>query len=304
MLLQEPEMTRFLHDQAEGLRGLMSHQLNPGARVITIAGGAKGIGKTTLAVNMAAALAESGKRVLLIDENTSPDNIAARLGLKTRFDLLHVIHQDRRLDQVVLQGVENVFVLSASRGIAALSTISALEQSRLVKSFNQLTASIDVILIDTAINGETQVLPLSLASEQVLIVISGSAASLTGAYALIKMMNQEYGKQNFLVFVNKADSMHSAYAVFENFSRVVRQYLSVSPEMAGYAQSDKKINQANRMCQPVINLFSSSPTANYFRQLADNVMFSPRADQFKGEVHDFMQRLIHSSHLSMANFTV
>jgi len=297
-------MTKFFHDQAEGLRGLMSRRLNSGSRVITIAGGVKGIGKTTLAINMAAVLAEKGKRVLLIDENIYPDNIAARLGLRTRFDLLHAINQDRRLDQVVLQGAENIFVLSAGRGIAALSTISALEQNRLVKNFNQLTEFIDVILIDTAITGETQVLPLSLASEQVLIVISGSAASLTGAYALIKMMSQEYARQNFLVFVNKVDSMHDAYAVFENFSRVVRQYLAVSPELAGYAQSDKKIYQANRMCQPVINLFSSSPTANYFRQLADNVMFSPGMEQFKGEVDDFMQRLIHTSHLSMANFTV
>lgn len=302
--LLEQEMTKFLYDQAEGLRGLMSRQINLGSRVITLAGGVKGIGKTTLAVNMAAVLAEKGKRVLLIDENPCPNNIGARFGLKTRFDFLHAINQDRRLDQVVLQGAENIFVLSAFRGIAALSSLSALEQNRLVTNFSQLTESIDVILIDTAMAGETQVLPLSLASEQVLIVISGSAASLTGAYALIKMMSQEYAKQNFMIFINKVDTIQSAYAVFENFSNVVQQYLSVSLELAGYAQSDQRINQANRMCQPVINLFSSSQTANYFRQLADNVMFSPCVEQYKGEVHGFMQRLIHTCHLSMANFTV
>jgi len=302
--LLEREMTKFLYDQAEGLRGLMSHRINPGARVITLAGGMKGVGKTTIAVNMAAVLAEQGKRVLLIDENPCPDNIGARFGLKTRFDLLHAINQDRRLDQVVLQGSENVFVLSASRGMAALSSLGALAQNRLVTNFSQLTDSIDVILIDTAMDGETQILPLSLASEQVLIVISGSAASLTGAYALIKMMSQEYAKQNFMVFVNKADTMQSAYAVYENFSHVVQQYLSVSLELAGYAQSDKRIHQANRLCQPVIHLFSSSQTANYFRQLADNVMFAPNVEQYRGKANDFMQRLIHSCHLSMANFTV
>src|SRR5690606_15614080 len=208
---------------------------------------------------------EKGKRVLLIDENVYPDNISARLGLKTRFDLLHVINQDRRLDQVVLHGSENIFVLPALRGIHALTGLSVLEQSRLVRSFSEYAESIDIILIDTAMAGDTHVLPLSLASEQVLIVISGSAVSLTGAYALIKMMNQDYAKQNFLVFINKAESTHMAHAVFENFSRVVHQYLSVSLEMAGYVQLDKKISQANRMCQPVINLFSSSPVASSFR---------------------------------------
>src|SRR5690606_17205652 len=138
MLVLEPVMTKpVLFDQAEGLRGLMSRQHGPVSRVVAIAGGMKGIGRTTVAVNLAAVWAEKGKRVLLIDENAYPGNISARLGLKTRFDLLHVINQDRRLDQVVLHGAENIFVLSAFRGIHALSGLSALEQSRLVKSFSQ-----------------------------------------------------------------------------------------------------------------------------------------------------------------------
>lgn len=297
-------MTRLTYDQAEGLRGLMAHRINPATRVVTIAGGMKGVGRTTIAVNLAAVWAEKGKRVLLIDENACPENISARLGLKTRFDLLHVINQDRRLEQVVLHGSENIFVLSAFRGIHALSGLSALEQSRLVKSFSQYAESIDIILIDTAMAGDTHVLPLSLAAEQMLIVVSGSAASLTGAYALIKMISQNYAKQSFLIFINKTESSHTAHAVFENFSRVVRKYLSVSLEMAGYAQSDNKISQANRMCQPVINLFSTSLAADRFRQLADNVMFSPCMEHFHGETSEFMQRLILTSHLSMANFTI
>jgi len=297
-------MTKFVCDQAEGLRGLMAHRISPAARVVTIAGGMRGIGKTTIAINLAAVWAEKGKRVLLIDENPCPDNISARLGLKMRFDLLHVINQDRRLDQVVLHGSENIFVLSALRGIHALSGLSVLEQSRLIKSFSRYAKSIDIILVDTAMAGDTHVLPLSLASEQVLIVISGSAASLTGAYALIKMMSQNYARQSFLIFINKVESSHTAHAVFENFSHVVRRYLSVSLEMVGYAQSDRKINQANHMCQSVINLFSSSPTADRFRQFADNVMFSPYVEHFQGETGEFMQRLIHTSHLSMTNFTI
>lgn len=297
-------MTKFAFDQAEGLRGLMSRQINPASRVITIAGGVRGVGKTTIAVNLAAVLAEKGKRVLLIDENSCPNNISTRLGLKARFDLLHVINRDKNLEQVILQSDKNIFVLSALRGLHALADLTVQEESRLVQSFSRLTESIDVILIDTAMAGETHVLPLSLASEQMLIAISGSAASLTGAYALIKMISQDYAKQNFLIFINKAETAHAAHAVFDNFSAVVHRYLSVSLEMAGYALWDKKIYQANRMRQAVIDLFSSTPTADNFRQLADNVMFSSCVQQFTGEDSGFMQRLIYTSHLSMANFTV
>ena len=297
-------MTRFLHDQAAGLRDLVSLQTNTFARVITVAGGSKDVGKTTVTVNLASALAEKGQRVLLIDENVCPDNICSRLGLKARFDLIHVINRDRRLDQVILQGPKNIFVLSALRGIHALPNLDMDDQQALIKSFSQISDTIDVILIDAATGGETHVLPLSLASEQVLVVVSGSAASLAGAYALIKMMSTEYAKKHFLVFVNKTNSALASQTVFNNFSRVVRTYLSISLEFAGFAEMDKKISQANRLCLPVLDVFPVSQSGNNFRHLADNVLYSPCMDFFDGAVDGFMQRLIHTSHLSMANFTV
>ncbi|MCP5245152.1 MAG: AAA family ATPase [Burkholderiales bacterium] len=297
-------MTRFLKDQATGLRDLMSLRTNTSTRVITVTGSAKGVGKTAVTINLASALAEKGKRVLLIDENACPNNICAKLGLKARFDLIHAINLDRRLDQVILRGPENIFVLSALRGIHALPKLDLAGQQELVKSFSQLSDSIDVILIDTALGGETHVLPLSLASEQVMVVLSGSVTSLMGSYALIKMMSKEYAKKHFLVFVNKADTAPASRAVFDSFSRIVHQYLSVSLEFVGFTVMSEKMYQANRLCQPVFNVFPASEAANDFRQLADNVIYSTCMDHFDGEVDSFMQRLIHTSHLSMANFTV
>jgi hypothetical protein len=55
------------------------------------------IGKTSIAVNLATALAKNGQRVLLIDENPSHNNICALIwALKARFDLLHVINGDKK----------------------------------------------------------------------------------------------------------------------------------------------------------------------------------------------------------------
>lgn len=125
------------------------------------------------------------------------------------------------------------------RGIHALNKLNPLEQDWLVKSFAELTKSVDIVLIDTAMTGTTHVLPLSLASEQVMIVISGSAASLTGAYVLIKIMSQEYSKQHFLILVNKVDSETESLSIYQNLYKVARQYLSVTLEYIGYIQSDE-----------------------------------------------------------------
>lgn len=298
-------MTRLiLQDQAAGLRNLISYQKRDPARVFTIADGKSRVGKTSVVVNLAAALAQNGQRVLLIDENPCHNNICTSLGLQARFDLLHVIHKDKRLDQVLLQGPENITILSAMRGIHALNKLNPLEQDWLVKSFSELTESVDIVLIDTAMTGTTHVLPLSLASEQVMIVISGSAASITGAYALIKIMSQEYSKQHFLILVNKVESETEALMIYQNLYRVARQYLSVSLEYAGYVESDERLRSATQLCKPVIEMFPASQAAICFRHVAENILRSTCPDKYSGGMDHFMQRLIMTSHLSMANFTV
>ncbi len=298
-------MTRLiLQDQAAGLRNLTLFQAPNSARVITIAGGTARIGKTSVVVNLASALAQNGQRVLLIDENPCHNSICTNLGLQGRFDLLHVIHKDKRLDQVLLQGPENIIILSAMRGIHALNKLNPLEQDWLVKSFAELTESVDIVLIDTAMTGTTHVLPLSLASEQVMIVISGSAASLTGAYVLIKIMSQEYSKQHFLILVNKVDSETESLSIYQNLYKVARQYLSVTLEYIGYIQSDEKLRNSTQLCRPVLEAFPASQAALCFEQLARNVLRSSCPDKYNGGVDNFMQRLIRTSHLSMANFMV
>ncbi len=297
-------MTRLiLQDQAAGLCNLVPYRRKGFSRVFTIASGKPRVGKTSVVVNLAAALAQNGQRVLLIDENPCHNNICTSLGLQARFDLLHVIHKDKTLDQVLLRGPENITVLSAMRGIHALSKLSSPEQDWLVKSFSELTESIDIVLIDTAMAGTTHVLPLSLASEQVMIVISSSAASITGAYALIKIMSQEYAKQHFLILVNKTNSEIEALAIYQNLYKVARRYLSITLEYAGYIPSDDRLRNATQLCKPVSEIFPSSQVAVCFRYLAQNILRSSPDTSNEG-IERFMQRLIMTSHLSMANFTV
>ncbi|SNX58543.1 flagellar biosynthesis protein FlhG [Nitrosomonas ureae] len=298
-------MTKLmLHDQAMGLRKLPSFQAPDSARVFTIAGGKSRIGKTSIVVNLAVALARKGRRVLLIDENPCHNNICTNLGLRARFDLLHVIYKDKKLNQVLLQGPENIAILSAMRGIHALNKLNPLEQDWLVRSFSELTHSVDIVLIDTAIAGTTHVLPLSLASEQVMMVISGSAASLTGAYVLIKIMSQEYTRRHFLILVNKAGSEAESFAIYQNFYKVARQYLSVTLEYAGYIPNDERLRSSTQLCKPVLETYPSSQAAICFGQVVQNILRSSCPDKYHGGIDNFIQRLIQTSHLSMANFMV
>jgi hypothetical protein len=114
----------------------------------------------------------------------------------------------------------------------AISNRQSCHDNSLVRIWSVSCESVDIMLIDTAMTGTTHALPLSLASEQVMIVISGSAASLTSAYALIKMMSQGYAKQHFLILVSTVESETESLAIYQNLHRVARQYLSVAFDLS------------------------------------------------------------------------
>lgn len=297
-------MARIIRDQAAGLRGLAALRANDTVRVITVAGGKKGVGKTSVVVNLAMTLAKNGKHVLILDESPRHNNVNAHLGLKAHHDLIHVINRDKTLEQVILQGPNGVSVLTAMRGIHSLAKLNIDDQTWLVKCFSELLKPIDVVLIDTAIGGASQVLPLSLASQQVLIVLSGTPSSITDAYAMIKIMSKEYAKQHFLILVNKVESEQTAHTIFDNISKVARQHLSVSLDYMGYIQTDERLRRSTQLCKSVVDAFPTAPSAIGFRQVADDLLYCSCPDDYGGGVESFMQRLIRTSHLQTANLTV
>lgn len=291
-------MIRIKGDQAEGLRCL---QAKEGVRIITVASGGNGVGKTSAVVNLAVALARDGKDVLVLDENPCHNNVCANLGIKARYDLLHVINRDKTMEQVILRGPEGISILPAIRGVNSLAKLQRAEQERMIDCFSNLPRPVDVVLVDAAAGSTGHVLSLSLAAQEVLMVLSPAASAITGAYALIKLMSQEYARRHFRILVNKAGSEKEAMAIFGNVHQAAQRYLSVSPDFMGFVPLDNKLRRSAHLCRPVVEAFPGSASAASYRQLATGLQHWPHSDDHAGGIENFMQRLIRNSHLGMAN---
>lgn len=295
-------MSRKMIDQASGLRELAAMQARDSVKVFTVAGGKTGVGKTSIVVNLATALAKIGNRILILDENQHHNNVSANLGVKSHYDLVHLIKREQSLDQVLVKAPDDILVLTAARGIHSLTQLSAEEQESIIKCLCELP--IDVVLVDTMIGEMGHVLPFSLASQQVLITVSGSSKSITDAYTLIKIMSQEYARQDFLVIVNKVKSEPDAQSIYENIAKVAKQHLTVRLEYLGCVLFDEKLHRASQLCRSVVDAFPASTSAIEFKQLAEKLLRCSYSNQYSGGVDNFMYRLIRTSHLSKVKLSV
>jgi len=277
-------------DQAEGLRRLL---VRASARVITVAAARTGMGASSLVVNLATALAQTGKNVLVLDENLSCDNVGNMLALKPRYDLLNAVRRDMLLEDVLLHTRQGVHILPVARAIQALPQMSPPERQCLLECLAGASRYVDVVLVDAAAT-EARYISASLAPDQPLLVVMNTTASaITESYGLIKRMATQDGRQSFEIVVSKAQNEDEAQVVFGNVAQVARRHLQVRVEYLGYIPLDEKLKRATQLCRPIVEVFPASPAARAFGDLGRNLMLLPAAgNEGTGSLPDVVQRLI------------
>src|SRR5436309_6954372 len=114
-------------DQAAALRELMRptpRQPLRQTRVIAVASGKGGVGKTNLTVNLAIALAREGKRVVVLDGDLGLANVDVLLGLSPKFTLQHVVSGERTLGEVMVEAPGGIWVIPGASGLEELANLS------------------------------------------------------------------------------------------------------------------------------------------------------------------------------------
>lgn len=286
-------MAEFMRDQAEGLRRLFANDF---MRAIAVAGGKSGVGKTHVVVNLAISMARRGRRVLVLDGQQGRGGLEGVLGIKPRYNLAHVIRGERELEEVLIQGPGGIAIIPAARGLPALAGLDAAGQDNLVHAFSRLSSLFDVVLMNAGTGGSQS--SLSLASQEVIIVVSGLPDSITEAYGLIKSQSRNFARRRYRILVNKVDTPQEAHTVFNNMAQVAGRFLDVSLEYMGFIPYDDKLRQSALLCRPVADAFPGADASQAFRELAESIEHWPFPSDDDGRIESFMQRLIIGSRLS------
>jgi len=261
-------------------------------RVIAVTGGKGGVGKTSVAVNLATALAARSRRVVLLDGDLGLANADVFLGLSPRYTLAHVLAGERTLDEILVEAPQGFKLIPAAAGAADLAQLGPAEHLGLIRAFSSLAARLDVLIVDTAAGLSHSVLQFSQAAQQVMVVMCDEPASITDAYALIKVLSRNHGVERFRILANQIRLPGGGRELYQRFERVAARFLDVTLEYAGEIPDDDCLRRSVRGQRPVLDEYPSSPAARAFKKLAAHADSWPVPAGPRGNIEFFVERLV------------
>lgn len=225
------------------------------APIVLVAGGKGGVGKTTIAVNVALALAKRGKRTLLVDLDLGLADTHVLLEMSAPRTVEDALNGKARFEECIQTTSHGLHVLPASSGTPEMGLLSPERRVRLCTALRDLARSYDFVIADASSGIGPDVLAFCGLADHVLVVTTPDPASLTDAYGLIKAIHTSStaGDEEVAtpeLVVNRAAGLEEAESVSAKLRQVCERFLSRSPRSAGWLPGSGAVELAARFQRP------------------------------------------------------
>ncbi|WP_035105540.1 MinD/ParA family protein [Desulfohalovibrio reitneri] len=262
------------------------------ARVVSIASGKGGVGKTSLAVNLARSLAEAGKRTCLLDADLGLANVDILLGLEPKYTLEDVLFNGLPMERALVQVRERLHVLSGSSGVQRMAVLDRASRARLAGELGKLDG-FDYLVVDNSPGITPQIISLCLASQDVVAVTTPDAASVTDAYALLKVLRNNGQVRRPLLLVNRARTLRQATRVHQRMDQTAASHLGLGCSLLGVVPDDADVSRAAAMRTPVLDMAPAAPASRMIKRAAERLLEAGGARSRPGRSPgDFFQDLM------------
>lgn len=238
------------------------------SKVVCIASGKGGVGKSMLATNLAVLRAKAGERVCLIDFDAGLANAHLLLGLTPRHDIGDLIAGKVSVEEAIIEGPEGVFLLSGGVGRTALANPTRRELDRLYRQLRSLEETYDLIVIDHGAGlGYATVTHLA-ATSTLILVTNPEVTALSDAYALYKQAHAVNAGIRVGLVVNRARNLDAAEQARDRFESVSVRFLGHKPESIGWVPQDDEVYWSVQKRCPVCIGAPQSESAAALRRIA------------------------------------
>ncbi|MBI5418799.1 MAG: MinD/ParA family protein [Deltaproteobacteria bacterium] len=261
-------------------------------RVFSVTSGKGGVGKTSIVTNLAVAFAKMGRRVLIIDADLGLANVDILLGLTPAANIHSLLRGERRIEDILTEGPCGVRVLPASSGIYELTHLSAEQRISLLSHLDALEDRFDTVLIDTGAGIASNVMYFNAAAQEIIVVVTPENTSIADAYALIKVLTQNFGEKHFHVLLNMVQNEFEAINTFRKIERAAARFLNLSLNYSGFILRDENVRKAANAQKALVEEYPVTPASRSIRFVAEGLLASRLRTGMKGTPQFFWKRLL------------
>lgn len=264
-------------DQAETLRAIMRQkgqddEATRRTRIITIASGKGGVGKTNVSTNLALSYAALGKKVILMDADLGLANVNVVLGIIPKFNLYHVIRKQKKMSDILMDTDYGIQIVAGASGFAKIANLNEDERQSFIEELYHLSHA-DVIIIDAGAGVSNNVLAFVGAADEAIIVTTPEPTAITDAYGIIKIIATEIDSLNLGIklVVNRVKSVTEGKKVAERVINIAGQFLNLKVDYLGYIYDDPTVQQAILKQKPFLALDPRSKASICVNQIASRL---------------------------------
>ncbi|MDD2465894.1 MAG: cellulose synthase operon protein YhjQ/BcsQ, partial [Desulfobulbus sp.] len=219
-------------------------------------------------------------------------NIDVVFGLAPGHNLNHFFSGEKGLEAILTDGPQGIKILPAGSGVQRFTRLDAHQKMRLLEALDAMNNDFDFVLIDTEAGISENVTYFSTAAQEILVVTTPEPTAITDAYALMKLLSNQYHEKHFNLIVNFIKNEDEALDVYRKLTMVANRYLDISIDYIGSIPRDKMMVDAIRKQQVLVQLYPESKTASAFELLARTIIQEPQTIEPKGSIQFFWKRLL------------
>lgn len=266
-------------DQATRLREMAAAYRNQAAgertrrsRAIAVTSGKGGVGKTNISINLAQALVQAGKEVLLMDVDLGLANADILLGTVPPYHLGHFLRGEKDILQVIHRTPSKLKLIAGGSGLVELGNLTAGQLQPVLRSLQRLENEADYLILDTGAGLSDTVMEFVLAADQVLVVTTPEPTSMADAYTTIKALYYRNPKIDIKLVVNQAERPEDGTIVSERIGTTARDFLGLQVEHLATIPRDPHVWQAVRLKVPFLVGYPSAPASKAVQAMVSRLV--------------------------------
>ena len=237
-------------------------------RIIAVSSGKGGVGKTNIAINLALAYAQAGKKVIVMDADLGLANVNVVLGVIPRYNLYHLIRKQKSLSEILVDTSYGIQIIAGASGFSKIANLTEDERRDFIAELAAL-ANADVLIIDCAAGVSNNVISFIAAADDALIVTTPEPTAITDAYGIIKIIATEIENLDIglKLIVNRVKSVVEGKRVAERVINIAGQFLNLKVDYLGFVFDDPVVHTSVVRQKPFLVLEPKSKAALCIRHL-------------------------------------